>query len=69
MESWLDIRLDKLGQPLEPTHTNLKVNLQGSINTTILALHHLRQQATGGAIILTASASSKDFSSKQLGSC
>ncbi|KAI1932220.1 hypothetical protein LOZ58_003375 [Ophidiomyces ophidiicola] len=55
---YLDDRVDEDGDPLEPTRLTLEVNLMGVINMTRLALWYMKQQETGGSIVITASASS-----------
>ncbi|KAK5731819.1 hypothetical protein LTR17_011031 [Elasticomyces elasticus] len=56
---YMEDRLDDNGRLIEPNHEVLDVNLKAVINTTYLALHHLRnQEHAGGSIVLTASASS-----------
>jgi NAD(P)-dependent dehydrogenase (short-subunit alcohol dehydrogenase family) len=61
-EDYLPGELDENGKLKEPTHNNLRVNLIGCMNSVILGLHYLRQQGEGGAIVITASASSMSFS-------
>ncbi|KAF4335349.1 (-)-trans-carveol dehydrogenase [Fusarium beomiforme] len=41
---------------MEPSSQNLDINLKGVINTSTLAIHHLRQQLEGGSIVITGSA-------------
>ncbi|KAK5694148.1 hypothetical protein LTR97_009769 [Elasticomyces elasticus] len=56
---YMEDRMDDNGKLVEPNHEVLDVNLKAVINTTYLALHHLRKQEhAGGSIVLTASASS-----------
>lgn len=56
--TYVNERLDEAGDLLEPDHLVLEINLKAVINTTALAIHHMKKQAMGGSIVLTASASS-----------
>ncbi|KAF9772074.1 hypothetical protein IL306_010242 [Fusarium sp. DS 682] len=53
---YLSSQLDQDGNLMEPSSQNLDINLKGVINTSTLAIHHLRQQAGGGSIVITGSA-------------
>ncbi|EXK24249.1 hypothetical protein FOMG_19015 [Fusarium oxysporum f. sp. melonis 26406] len=53
---YLSTQLDQAGNLMEPSSQNLDINLKGVINTSTLAIHHLRQQAEGGSIVITKSA-------------
>ncbi|KAF5981584.1 levodione reductase [Fusarium bulbicola] len=55
---YLSTRLDKNGDLVEPPSQVLDINLKGVINTSTLAIHHLRQQPGGGSIVITGSATS-----------
>lgn len=53
--------LDEAGNPLEPTTLTYDVNLRAAINTSTLAIHHMRHQPSpsgNNSIVITASASS-----------
>ncbi|KAM5353730.1 hypothetical protein ACJ41O_000380 [Fusarium nematophilum] len=54
-----DIFLDDVdevtGDLRQPNHSVLEVNLKGVMNTVKVAVHHMRKQPHGGAIIMTAS--------------
>ncbi|CAD0090485.1 unnamed protein product [Aureobasidium vineae] len=60
--SYLTLEVDERGNPIEPNHTTLDVNLKGVINTASLALHYMQKHPApeGGvqSIVLTASPSS-----------
>ncbi|EME42794.1 hypothetical protein DOTSEDRAFT_173222 [Dothistroma septosporum NZE10] len=50
---------DEAGELQEPTNATYDINLKGMINTSYLALHHMRHQTPpGGSIVCTASGSS-----------
>ncbi|EGU73904.1 hypothetical protein FOXB_15585 [Fusarium oxysporum f. sp. conglutinans Fo5176] len=53
---YLSTQLDQAGNLMEPSSQNLDINLKGVINTSTLAIHHLRQQVEGGSIVITGSA-------------
>jgi NAD(P)-dependent dehydrogenase (short-subunit alcohol dehydrogenase family) len=55
--NYLSEALDEAGDLLEPTSKTLDINLKACINTCTLAIHHLRQQAEGGSVVMTSSAS------------
>ncbi|KAI0431291.1 short chain dehydrogenase [Xylaria sp. FL1042] len=50
------IELDENGDPKEPSRFVLDVNLNGAINTTTLAIHYIRQNPSGGSIVINSSA-------------
>jgi NAD(P)-dependent dehydrogenase (short-subunit alcohol dehydrogenase family) len=52
---YLSSQLDQNGNLMEPSSQNLDTNLKGVINTSTLAIHHLRQQKEGGSIVSTGS--------------
>lgn len=58
--NYLDTDLDENGDLKEPSHLVYDVNQKGVINTTALAIYHMRpeQQSGGGSIVITASCSS-----------
>jgi NAD(P)-dependent dehydrogenase (short-subunit alcohol dehydrogenase family) len=56
--NYLATELDENGDLKEPTHQTLDVNLKGVINTTTLAIYHIRQNPEGGSIVMTASVAS-----------
>ncbi|KAM5374747.1 hypothetical protein ACJZ2D_006391 [Fusarium nematophilum] len=51
-ESYLDLDTDQNGLPIRPRHTTLAVNLNGCIDTVLLAMFYLRKNAAGGSIVL-----------------
>ncbi|PNP51009.1 hypothetical protein FNYG_15927 [Fusarium nygamai] len=53
---YLSTQLDQAGNLMEPSSKNLDININGVINTSTLAIYHLRQQAEGGSIVITGSA-------------
>ncbi|KAF4468004.1 (-)-trans-carveol dehydrogenase [Fusarium albosuccineum] len=53
---YLSTQLDPNGNLIEPSNMNLDVNLKGVINTSTLAIYHLRQRSEGGSIVITGSA-------------
>lgn len=53
---YLSSQLDQNGNLMEPSSQNLDTNLRGVINTSTLAIHHMRQQKDGGSIVITGSA-------------
>ena len=53
---YLSSQLDQNGNLMEPSSQNLDTNLKGVINTSTLAIHHMRQQKDGGSIVITGSA-------------
>jgi len=48
-------KYDDQGNLLEPNYTVLKINLIAQVAGTKLAIHHMRKQKDGGAIIITGS--------------
>ncbi|KAH6629711.1 hypothetical protein C7974DRAFT_310563 [Boeremia exigua] len=56
--SLLEEDVDASGDLLPPNLRTINVNLLGCLYTVKLAIHHIRQNPTGGSIVITASASS-----------
>ncbi|OKL56736.1 hypothetical protein UA08_07738 [Talaromyces atroroseus] len=52
---YLNLQADENGDPKEPTSEVLDVNLKSVVNTATLAVHYLKQQPEGGAIVLMGS--------------
>ncbi|KAI0190721.1 hypothetical protein EV127DRAFT_79136 [Xylaria flabelliformis] len=50
-----DIKLDDNGDPKEPTSIVLDVNLKGTVNTATLAVHYIRQNPSGGSVVVNCS--------------
>ncbi|TRX90532.1 hypothetical protein FHL15_008505 [Xylaria flabelliformis] len=50
-----DIELDDNGDPKEPTSIVLDVNLKGTVNTATLAVHYIRQNPSGGSVVVNCS--------------
>ncbi|OAP61751.1 hypothetical protein AYL99_03954 [Fonsecaea erecta] len=55
---YFNLEVDSNGDPKEPSQANIAINVIGLINTAVLAIRHMKEQKSGGAIILTASATS-----------
>jgi NAD(P)-dependent dehydrogenase (short-subunit alcohol dehydrogenase family) len=53
--------MGKDGSLKEPEYTTLRVNLVAQISGTKLAIHHLRKQKNGGAVVITGSGKCKDL--------
>jgi NAD(P)-dependent dehydrogenase (short-subunit alcohol dehydrogenase family) len=53
---YLSTQLDENGDAIEPSSQLLDISLKGVINTSTLAILHLRQQDEGGSIVITGSA-------------
>ena len=55
--NYLASEVDENGDLPEPTHQVLDVNMKGVINTTTLAIHHMRNQPApiGGSVTITCS--------------
>ncbi|KAI0912472.1 short chain dehydrogenase [Ustulina deusta] len=49
------IELDDNGDPKEPNSVVLDVNLKGAINTATLAIHYIRQNPSGGSLVINSS--------------
>ncbi|KAI1428969.1 short chain dehydrogenase [Xylaria sp. FL1777] len=52
---YVNIELDENGDPKEPSSFVLDINLMGAINTVTLAIHYIRQNPSGGSIVVTSS--------------
>ncbi|KAI0864724.1 short chain dehydrogenase [Xylaria cubensis] len=50
-----DIELDDNGDPKEPTSIVLDVNLKGTVNTATIAVHYIRQNPSGGSVVVNCS--------------
>ncbi|KAI0799328.1 short chain dehydrogenase [Xylaria sp. FL0064] len=50
------IELDENGDPKEPSRFTIDINLHGAINTTTLAIHYIRQNPSGGSVVINSSA-------------
>lgn len=59
-------KFDEKGRLREPEYSVLKINLLAQIAGTKLAIHHLRKQPGGGAIVITGSGKCTMFFSKAL---
>lgn len=54
--NYLATEVDENGDLKEPTHLVLDINMKGVINTTTLAIHHMRSQPSpGGSVTITSS--------------
>ncbi|KAF5988733.1 (-)-trans-carveol dehydrogenase [Fusarium coicis] len=53
---YLRTDFDEHGDVVEPSTQLLDISLKGVINTSTLAIYHLRQQEDGGSIVITGSA-------------
>ncbi|KAI1190356.1 short chain dehydrogenase [Nemania serpens] len=51
------IELDDDGDPKEPASVVLDVNLKATINTAALGVHYIRQNPSGGSVVINASSS------------
>ncbi|KAK2741217.1 hypothetical protein FQN57_005679 [Myotisia sp. PD_48] len=56
--NYFDQSVDADGDPVEPNHKTIEINLLAVVNMTKLAIWYMSKQETGGSIVLTASASS-----------
>lgn len=56
LADYLSTDVDAAGDPKEPSHATLDVNLKGVINTATLAIFHMRCRPEGGSIVINASA-------------
>lgn len=64
------IELDDNGDPKEPTSIVLDVNLKGTINTTTLAVHYIRQNPSGGSVVVNCSSTGlQRFRAVDYGQC
>ncbi|KAJ4130238.1 hypothetical protein NW768_007221 [Fusarium equiseti] len=52
---YLSMQTDDNGDLIEPNHALFDVSLKGALNTCVLAIYHLRQQAEGGSIVIMGS--------------
>ncbi|KIL83594.1 hypothetical protein FAVG1_13189 [Fusarium avenaceum] len=52
---YLSKKLDESGDLIEPSRENLEVNLRGVMSIVTITIYHLRQQAEGRRILITAS--------------
>jgi NAD(P)-dependent dehydrogenase (short-subunit alcohol dehydrogenase family) len=55
VEDFFHSELDEAGELKPPRHSVVDVNLKGTMNCVKLAVHYMRKQEKGGAIVLTAS--------------
>lgn len=65
-DDYFNLEIDSAGDPKEPSQSNIVVNVIGLINTAVLAIRHMKEQQSGGSIILTSSATGKDPASRLL---
>lgn len=56
--NYLALEIDESGELKEPTAEVLDINLKSVVNTACLAVHYLKQQPEGGAIVLMGSSTS-----------
>lgn len=54
----MEARLGEDGKLLEPSHLTLDINLKSVINTTYLAIQHMKKQESVGSVVIAASATS-----------
>lgn len=52
-------KINQNGDPVEPEWRTLRVNLDGAMMTTKLALHFMRKDGRGGSIVLSGSRASE----------
>jgi NAD(P)-dependent dehydrogenase (short-subunit alcohol dehydrogenase family) len=57
--NYLSDDVDGNGDPVEPNQKTMNVNLTACMNTVTLGIYYMKKQETGGAIVMTASGSSK----------
>jgi NAD(P)-dependent dehydrogenase (short-subunit alcohol dehydrogenase family) len=50
--NYLALEVDENGDPKEPNRDTLDINLNSVVNTATLAVHYLKDQAEGGAIVI-----------------
>ena len=55
LADYLSTEVDAAGDPKEPSHATLDVNLKGVTNTVTLAIFHLRRRPGGGSIVINSS--------------
>ncbi|KAH8816707.1 short chain dehydrogenase/reductase [Xylogone sp. PMI_703] len=53
--NYVVLETDENGDPKEPVHDTLEINLKSVLNTASLAVHYLKQQPEGGAVVLMGS--------------
>lgn len=53
--NYLEVEVGEDGELKEPVHDTLDVNLKSVVNTAILAVHYIKQQPEGGAIVIMGS--------------
>jgi NAD(P)-dependent dehydrogenase (short-subunit alcohol dehydrogenase family) len=53
--NYMALEADENGDLKEPVHETLDINLKSVINTACLAVHYLKQQTEGGAVVLMGS--------------
>lgn len=56
--NYLALEVDEKGDLQEPNKDTLDINLNSVVNTATLAVHHLKEQAEGGSIVLMGSSTS-----------
>lgn len=52
---FLSLEVDEKGDPKQPDNATLDTNLQSVVNTTTIAVHHMKSQPEGGNIVLMGS--------------
>lgn len=63
--SLLEDDVDEKGDLLPPNMKTVEINMVGCMYTVKLGIHYMRQNANGGSLVLTASASSMCFKPPQ----
>ncbi|EOD43767.1 putative short-chain dehydrogenase reductase sdr protein [Neofusicoccum parvum UCRNP2] len=53
--NFLDEILNESGELQQPSYGSFEINQKGVMNTTILALHYMKKQPSGGSIVIGAS--------------
>jgi hypothetical protein len=64
--NYLSDDVDGNGDPVEPNQKTMNVNLTACMNTVTLGIYYMKKQETGGAIVMTASGSSKSSRSARV---